>query len=83
MAGSDTLTVRLGAELSEFVAWHVGEDGTYMNVSEYIRDLIRHDRARVEDEMFPRLKAELQKAFAAPESDYHPLSLEDIIGHDS
>lgn len=67
---SMTLNVRVTGELSEFVADNVGEFGLYENVSEYVRDLIRRDRERVEAEKFVKLKAELQRAFATPESEY-------------
>ena len=74
-----TMTVRLSGTLSEFVAENVGETGDYENVSEYIRDLIRRDKARREQESFERLKAELTHAFAAPESSYQPLTAADVI----
>jgi antitoxin ParD1/3/4 len=74
-----TMTVRLNGALSNFVAANVSESGTYENVSEYIRDLIRRDKMRAEDEMFTRLKAELQHAFAAPDSAYLPLTAAEII----
>ncbi|HTW33466.1 MAG TPA: hypothetical protein VMD53_02525 [Rhizomicrobium sp.] len=73
------MTVRLGGALSEFVAANVGENGSYENVSEYIRDLIRRDKERVEKEAFDRLKAELGHAFAAPESAYEPLTAAEVI----
>jgi len=37
------MTVRLNPALSEFVASNVQQGGTYENVSEYVRDLIRRD----------------------------------------
>jgi putative addiction module CopG family antidote len=74
-----TMTVRISGELSEFVAQNVGEYGAYENVSEYVRDLIRHDRERVEEEAFQRLKAELQQAFAAPEEEYIPMTAEQFL----
>jgi Arc/MetJ-type ribon-helix-helix transcriptional regulator len=61
------------------VAANVGENGSYENVSEYIRDLIRRDKERVEKEAFDRLKAELGHAFAAPESSYEPLTAAEVI----
>lgn len=79
MARTTTMTVRLSGALSDFVAASVGENGSYENVSEYIRDLIRRDKERAEQQAFVRLKAELAHAFAAPESSYHPLTAEDII----
>jgi len=74
-----TMTVRLSGVLGDFVAANVGENGSYENVSEYIRDLIRRDKERVEQEAFARLKAELNHAFAAPESAYKPLTAAEVI----
>lgn len=79
MSRTTTMTVRLSGALSDFVAAHVGEDGAYENVSEYIRDLIRRDKERAEKEAFDRLKAELTHAFAAPESSYKPLTAAETI----
>ncbi len=74
-----TLNVRVGGALGEFVAANVGDDGAYENVSEYVRDLIRRDKARAERETFDRLKAELTRAFAAPETAYQPLDADTVI----
>lgn len=79
MSRTTTLTVRVSGALSDFVAANVGEDGSYENVSEYIRDLIRRDKERVEQAAFERLKAELTHAFAAPESSYRPLTAAEVI----
>ena len=73
------MTVRINDALSDFVAKNVGADGTYENVSEYIRDLIRRDKERTELEAFDRLKTELAHAFAAPESTYRPLTAAEVI----
>lgn len=79
MSRTTTMTVRLSGVLSDFVAANVGENGSYENVSEYIRDLIRRDKERVEKEALERLKAELTHAFAAPESSYRPLTAAEVI----
>lgn len=79
MSRSTTMTVRVSGALSEFVAANVGEDGAYENVSEYIRDLIRRDKERAEREALDRLKAELTRAFAAPEERFRPLTAADVI----
>lgn len=79
MARTTTMTVRLSGALSEFVAANVSETGSYENVSEYIRDLIRRDKERIEQAAFERLKAEVTHAFAAPESTYHPLTAAEVI----
>jgi putative addiction module CopG family antidote len=73
------MTVRLSGTLSDFVATNVGEHGAYENVSEYMRDLIRRDKERTEQEAYDRLKAELAYAYAAPESSYQPLTAADVI----
>jgi antitoxin ParD1/3/4 len=74
-----TLNVRVSGALGDFVAANVGEAGTYENVSEYVRDLIRRDKDRAEREAFERLKAELDVAFAVPDEDYLEVTLEDVI----
>lgn len=79
MSRTTTMTVRISGALSDFVAANVGQDGSYENVSEYIRDLIRRDKERAEEEAFSRLKAELVQAFAAPESSYQPLTASEVI----
>lgn len=79
MSRTTTMTVRLKGDLSDYVANNVGEHGSYDNVSEFIRDLIRRDKERNEELAFDRLKAELSLAFAAPESSYQSLTAEDII----
>ncbi|QEL24544.1 addiction module antitoxin [Bosea sp. F3-2] len=79
MSRTTTMTVRIGSTLSEFVARNIGEDGAYENVSEYVRDLIRRDKERVEREAFERLKAELTHAFAAPDESYRPLTAAEVI----
>jgi antitoxin ParD1/3/4 len=73
------MTVRLSGALSDFVAANVGDNGSYENISEYVRDLIRRDKERTEAEAFDRLKAELTRAFAAPEESYKPLSAAEVI----
>lgn len=79
MPRTTTMTVRLGGALSDFVSSNVGGNGSYENISEYIRDLIRRDKERAERESFERLKAELTRAFAAPDSSYHPLTAAEVI----
>ena len=79
MSQTTTMTVRISGALSEFVASNVGENGSYENISEYVRDLIRRDKERAEREAFDRLKAELTRAFAAPEQSYRPLTAAEVI----
>ena len=83
MTRSMTLNVRVSGALGEFVAANVGEAGAYENVSEYVRDLIRRDKERTEGEAFDRLKAELTRAFAAPDSAYQELDAGAVIGRNT
>lgn len=74
-----TLNVRVSGALGDFVASNVGHDGAYENVSEYVRDLIRRDKERTEQDAFERLRAELQRAFAAPDETYVALDATTVI----
>lgn len=74
-----TINVRVSGPLSDFVAANVGDDGRYENVSEYVRDLIRRDKERGEAEQFERLKAELGRAYQAPEESFSALDAETVI----
>ena len=78
-----TLNVRVGGALGDFVAANVGDTGAYENVSEYVRDLIRRDKERVEQEAFERLKAELVHAFAAPDDSYQMLDADTVIARNA
>ena len=77
------INVRVGGTLSEFVTSNVSKTGSYENVSEYVRDLIRRDKFNKEQVAFETLKAELQKAFSSPDSEYVELSADDIIARHS
>ena len=76
---SERINARLSQPLAEFVDRMVGEAGLYETPSEYVRDLIRRDKERAEREAFDRLKAELTRAFAAPEESYRPLTAAEVI----
>ncbi len=79
MSRTTTMTIRLSGALADFVGANVGDDGSYENVSEYIRDLIRRDKERADREAFERLRAELTHAFAAPETSYRLLTAAEVI----
>jgi len=79
MSKQTTMTVRMSGALSDFVASNVGEHGSFENVSEYLRDLVRKDKERKEQQDFERLKNELQLAFSVPDSTYESLTADDII----
>ena len=77
-AATTTMTVRLSGALSEFVSANISETGSYENVSEYIRDLIRRDKERAEQTAFERLKTELTHAYGAPDASYRPLTAVEV-----
>lgn len=77
--GMANITVRLGETLSDYVASKTGKTGSYDNVSEYVRDLIRKDKESTEQKAFQKLKAELQLAFSGSDDRYILLSAQDII----
>ena len=84
MRRTTTMTVRLSSVLSDFVATNVGENGSYENISEYVRDLIRRDKERaerevIEREAFEHFKAELTRAFSTPDASFRPLSAAEVI----
>lgn len=79
MSQKTTLTVRLSGALSDYVAANIGDNGSYENVSEYVRDLIRRDRERSQQQAFERLQSELQLAFAQPDVSYQPLTASVVI----
>lgn len=83
MSQTTTMTVRLNATLSEFLATKVHQDGAYENASEYMRDLIRRDMERKEQQVFDRLKAELAHAFSSPEDTYQPLTAAEVIARNT
>ncbi len=80
---SMTLNVRITGPLGDFVAANVGASGNYENVSEYVRDLIRKDKERTEQQQFERLKAELAAAFAEPDDSYGPLTASEVIARNA
>jgi antitoxin ParD1/3/4 len=79
MGKTTTLTVRIGGTLSEFVAENIGDQGSFDNVSEYVRDLIRRDMERADRDGFERLKAELTQAFSVPDEQYRPLTADMVM----
>ncbi len=72
-----SVNVRVSGALREHVE-RTTREGDYESVSEYVRDLIRKDKAAREDEAFEKHKAFLKAAFAAPESDFEPVTADQI-----
>lgn len=68
----------LDGELGEHVAAVTDGGGWYASVEEYVRDLIRRD-VDAEHAKFEAFKAEMQEAFAVPESECISVTAEDVI----
>ena len=79
MSQTTTMTVRISGALSDFVVSNVGENGSCENIGKYVRDLIRRDKERVEQGVSDQLKAELKRAFVAPEDTSHSLTAAEVI----
>ena len=78
-----TITFQIDAQLSAFVAENVGHEGAYETISEYVRDLIRRDKERVEREDVERIKLELKQAYSAPDNRYAALTADDVIARNA
>lgn len=76
---STTLNVRINGPLEDFIADKIGENGSYENASEYVRDLIRKDKDQTDQAAFEALKAELERAFSAPDSAYKPFDRDEFL----
>ena len=61
--GYDRINTRLSGPLSDFVARMVGEDGSYETPSEYVRDLIRRDMKKHEDELQAAFEAKILRGY--------------------
>ncbi|MEO1029025.1 MAG: addiction module antitoxin [Pseudomonadota bacterium] len=74
---SISLNVRVSGSLREHVERTTSE-GDFESTSEYVRDLIRRDKAAKEEAAFQAVKAQLQAAFAVPENEAVTVSADDI-----
>lgn len=77
----DTKSMSVNVRISGVLREHVERtttEGDYESVSEYVRDLIRKDKARLEEQAFQNVKAKLKAAFAEPRSNYEAVSAADI-----
>ena len=72
-----SVNVRISGALREHVE-RTTTEGDYESVSEYVRDLIRKDKAKQEDVAFQNVKSRLKAAFAEATSNYQPVSANDI-----
>lgn len=77
----DTKSLSVNVRISGTLRDHVERtttEGDYESVSEYVRDLIRKDKARRDQIAFDNVKARLKAAFAEPRSSYEPATPGDI-----
>ena len=81
--GTLNLNVRLSGALKQHVQSTLEGESLYENVSEYVRDLIRKDRDRLNKEAFEKVKAELRLAFAQPNEYYEEVTAADIISRNA
>ena len=77
---SEGINVRLPGKLQEFVKRKSDPDhGFFSSASEYIRDLVRHDFEIDERRKWDALKQELGPGQVAEESEFRPVSAEQVI----
>ena len=78
MTDTLNLNVRLKGTLRDHVTRELNM-GTYDNVSEYVRSLIRRDQEKTDQRAFEKLKAQLQADFAVSDEDCTELTAEDVF----
>jgi putative addiction module CopG family antidote len=74
---SMSVNVRISGTLRDHVE-RTTSQGDYESVSEYVRDLIRRDKASREERAFEQVKARLKASFAEPRASYETVSASDI-----
>lgn len=76
MTKSTELTIRLDGPLNGYVSSNVGDGRPYKTAEEFICELIRRDKARVEADLLEHLKAELTHTFDASKKTDDPRNTE-------
>jgi antitoxin ParD1/3/4 len=74
---SMSVNVRISGALREHVE-RTTTEGDYESVSEYVRDLIRKDKAKQDEAAYQKVKSRLKSAFAEATSAFEPVSANDI-----
>ncbi|PHS17659.1 MAG: transcriptional regulator [Blastopirellula sp.] len=75
---TENISVNLQGDLHSHLQQQIGENGLYENASEYIRSLIRKD-LKNQTESWQWLSQELEAGLRADESDFVPVSAQDVI----
>jgi len=76
---AEGVNVRFTGILKKFVEQRAAGEGLYGSASEYIRDLVRRDYERREEERWDALHHELKVLMTAPDSDFVPLDAQEIL----
>ncbi len=76
---ADTITIKLTGPLREFVNSMAGRDSMYENVSEYLRDLVRHDYDAKKQQLWGEALDEIHQGMTADESEFVSFDVDAII----
>ncbi len=76
---AEGVNVRITGKLRRFIEEQAGINGLYESASEYVRDLIRRDYQRQEEQKWSWLVDQLRPGMQADESEFGPLDPEEII----
>ena len=76
---AEGVNVRITGKLRRFIEEQVSSSGLYESASEYVRDLIRRDYRRQEEQKWSWLMDQLRPGMEVDESEFVPLDPEEII----
>jgi len=76
---AEGVNVRFSGALKSFVEKKSDSKGLYSSVSEYIRDLVRKDYEREQEQKWDRLYDELKPGMDAKEADFVKLDKDELL----
>lgn len=76
---AEGVNVRLSGRLRQFIDERSGPKGLYESASEYIRDLVRQDYEKTEEQKWDRLIAQLTPGMNADESEFVDFDPDQLI----
>lgn len=76
---AEGINVRISGKLRDFINRKIGKDGLHESASEYIRNLIRRDYERCEEQKWNGLYEQLSPGSNADESKFLDFNPEKII----